>query len=52
MDSDICDFRRVHRTKCRVNIYRHRMAVRYQDGLLFGWVVVKPAILLLGDRER
>jgi len=42
--------RRLYRAQRSHYFHHHRMAVRYQDGVLFGWLVVEPTVLLLGDR--
>jgi hypothetical protein len=40
------------RSQRSFNIYNHSMALRPEDGILFGRMVVKSTILLLGNRWR
>ena len=38
--------------KCRSYIYCNRVALRHKNGVLLGWLVAEPAILLLGNWRR
>jgi hypothetical protein len=44
--------RYMHWFECSINIHRHGVSIGYKNGVLFRWMVAKPAFLLLGDRER
>ena len=48
----ICIARCLYWLKCCHRVNCQWVAVGHQDGILFGWVVVEPAILLLGDWRR
>lgn len=41
-----------HRNQCCDHLYHHGVALGHQDGLLFGRMVAKSAVLLLGTRRR
>lgn len=42
----------MHRSERSSHFNNHRMAIRYQNGLLFRRLVVEPELLLLGNRRR
>jgi hypothetical protein len=41
-------FRHWHRYERRLDVHHHRMALRYEDGLLQDWLVVESEVLLPG----
>ena len=52
MSYTFASYRRMHWSKRCHHLHRQRMVLGHQNGLLFRWLVVKSAILLLGDGGR